>query len=89
MRPYWVNIEEKAGPTFFNLGVGITARSDADARDLFESAFGSEHRIISILPIEDMRQIEQNHVAPNMGNWFQRGIWFPLGYDHIAENGNR
>jgi hypothetical protein len=64
-----------------NLGCGITAYSESDARDLFTQVLGTDHRIVSIEPIEDMRSIEQNHVAPNLGNHMTRGIWFPRGYE--------
>jgi hypothetical protein len=77
MQPYWIRID-KCG-----LGVGITATSEEDARALFQKAWPKD-RIASLAPINDMRDIEQNHVAPNMGNWFMRGIWFPMGYDQIS-----
>lgn len=84
MKPYWIKIERQSGPKLLSLGAGITAYSEADARLLFEAAFGSGVRISEVQPIADMREIEQNHVAPNMGNWFNRGIWFPLGYEQIS-----
>ena len=33
---------------------------------------------------EDMRNIDQNHVAPNMEDWLRRGIWYPRGYTYIS-----
>jgi hypothetical protein len=84
MTPYWITVERVPYPTPINLGVGITARSEADAVALSEAAFGSMAVIDKIKPITDFRDIEQNHVAPNMGDWSKRGIWFPLGYDHIS-----
>jgi len=84
MRPYWITITRHPRPTPLNLGAGITANSVSDARLLFEAAFGAQFQIEAINPIEDMRNIEQKHVAPNMGNWSKRGIWFPLGYDQVA-----
>jgi hypothetical protein len=77
MQPYWIRID-KCG-----LGVGITAISEEDARALFHKAWPKDC-IASLAPINDMRDIEQNHVAPNMGNWFMRGIWFPMGYSEIS-----
>ncbi len=61
-----------------NLGVGVTAYSEADARTLVAETF--DRRIVAVEVITDMRAIDQNHVAPNMGNHLERGIWFPLGY---------
>jgi|HubBroStandDraft_6_1064221.scaffolds.fasta_scaffold519703_2 hypothetical protein len=84
MRPYWIKPERSPEPTNLNLGVGITAHSEADARQLFEMAFGQSRQIASIEPIADMSELDQGHVVPNMGNWLRRGIWFPLGYDQIS-----
>jgi hypothetical protein len=73
MRPFWVT-------TDVGLGVGVTAASEAEALALIFEAFGSERRVKDIRPIADMRELDQGHVVPNMGNWFVRGIWFPLGH---------
>ena len=66
MHPYWITLSG-------HLGVGITARSEADALQLFALAFGSAEKIVSIEIIKDMNDLEQNHVVPNMGgaNWFR------------------
>ena len=61
-----------------NLGVGVTARSEDDARALVETAF-PEARIASLASVDDVSALDQGHVAPNMGNIFARGIWFPAG----------
>ncbi len=86
MQPYWITIIKQAEPAMYGLqlGAGVTAISESDARKLFEAAFGTAYQIAQIHPITDMREIEQNHVRPNMGNWFMRGIWFPLGFDHLG-----
>ncbi len=80
MHPYWITISG-------HLGVGITARSEADALHLFELAFGSAEKIVGIAIIKDMNDLDQNHVLPNMGgaNFLRRGIWFPQGQEHIAD----
>lgn len=80
MHPYWITANG-------HLGAGVTARSEADALQLFERAFGSAEKIISIAIIKDMNHLDQNHVVPNMGgaNWLRRGIWFPQGHEHIAD----
>jgi hypothetical protein len=84
MRPYWIRVERRPAPTILNLGAGVTALSEADAREIFACAFGLQHAVKSIPPIRDMGEIDQDHVVPNMGNWFERGVWFPLGFAHIA-----
>ena len=78
MHPYWIK-------TSGHLGVGVTAQSEADALQLFSIAFGSAENVVSIEIIKDMNDLDQNHVAPNMGNWFRRGIWFPQGQEHISD----
>jgi len=80
MHPYWITIDG-------HLGVGITARSEADALRLFELAFGSTEKITGIAIIKDMNDLDQNHVVPNMSgaNFLRRGIWFPQGQEHIAD----
>ncbi|MER8365495.1 hypothetical protein [Mesorhizobium sp. M0306] len=79
MHPYWIRISG-------SLGVSVTARSEADALQLFALAYGIRQEIISIEIIKDMNDLDQNHVVPNLGaaNWFRRGIWYPQGLEHIA-----
>ncbi len=79
MRPYWVTTTQP-----MSLGVGLTAYSEDDAQTLFRLAWPTAYEIVKIEPIADMRSIDQNHVAPNMGNFLKRGIWYPLGYAHIS-----
>ncbi|MER9407402.1 hypothetical protein NKI36_25560 [Mesorhizobium caraganae] len=77
MHPYWITMNG-------HIGVGITARSEVDALQLFELVFGSTEKVVSIEIIKDMND---HHVVPNLGgaNWFRRGIWFPQGQEHIAD----
>jgi hypothetical protein len=79
MRPYWIKIDHP-----MSRGVGITANSEDDARTLFRLAWPTAYKIMSIEEIVDMRDVDQDHVAPNMGNCLRRGIWFPIGYGHIT-----
>ncbi len=73
---YWITLETSNQPSVLNLGIGVTARDEPDARML--AALVSEgRRIVAVRLITDMGTIEQNHVAPNIGNHFQRGVWFP------------
>ena len=37
--------------------------------------------IREIREVNDVAELDQGHVIPNMGNMLKRGIWFPLGYD--------
>jgi hypothetical protein len=76
MHPYWITLERRPA-------VGITARSEADALELFRLAFGSQDQVIGFRALSDLTELDQRHVVPNMGNWLKRGIWYPLGYEHI------
>lgn len=63
-------------PSPLNLGVGVTARSELDARAMIASCFpGAE--IASITVISDVSELEAKHVLPNMGDHMVRGVWFP------------
>jgi hypothetical protein len=75
MQPYWIAVDG-------SLGVGITARSEADALGLFQAAFGKAATQAKRIGSAD--ELDQGHVVPNMGNWLSRGIWFPRGYEHIS-----
>ena len=83
MRPYWVTFERTPQPTPFNLGYGVTAILEEDAREILAANVPDAPSIASMMPIQDMRDLDQDHVAPNMGNWFQRGIWFPKGHETL------
>jgi hypothetical protein len=77
MRPYWIVTEPRLYPGTHS-GVGITARSESDAREIYAQVF-DDYILVSIEPVVDMRDLDQNHVVPNMGNWFVRGVWYPRG----------
>lgn len=78
MRPYWVRTDHP-----MSLGVGVTARSEGDAINLFQSAWPAD-KIVGIQAINDIGELDQKHVVPNMGDWLRRGIWFPQGHVHIS-----
>ena len=83
MRPYWIAFERQPTASLFNLGYGVTARSEADAREILAETIPDAPRIVSVTPIKDMRDLDQGHVVPNMSNWFRRGVWFPKGHEAL------
>jgi hypothetical protein len=84
MRPYWIAF--KNPPLgFFRVGVGITAASEAEAVEILTSAFSEPPAIDIVRPIQSFDEVEQNHVAPNMGNILKRGIWFPKGHETAVD----
>ena len=54
MLPFWITIEKKRTATPLNLGVGITAISETDARNIFAAAFGNEYQIASVSVVDDV-----------------------------------
>jgi hypothetical protein len=80
LRPYWIKTDKR-----MSLGYGITGRSKEDAETLLRLVFPSDCAIVTIEPLEDAAALDQGHVIPNMGNMLRRGIWYPLGYDHLTD----
>jgi hypothetical protein len=74
VRPYWIVVEPTHGPSILNLGVGITAASEADARAMFAAAFGAAHRIAQVRAVMAADELDQKHVVPNMGNMLKCGV---------------
>ena len=63
-----------------DLGFGVTAYSIDDAKGLVDVAarrIGRSYEVIEIVEDVDVRELDQNHVVPNMGPPNFRGVWFP------------
>jgi hypothetical protein len=62
-------------------GFGITAFSQEDAIKLLEEkGYASELKRADEMiwtEVEDMGQLDQNHILPNAGPTYFRGIWYP------------
>ena len=80
MQVYWIKFAPIAQPCAENLGVGVTAWDDEDARRLALQAF-SDREVASVTVVNDVRTLDEGHVRPTMGNIFARGIWWPSGYE--------
>lgn len=80
LEPYWIKTSKPIDP-----GYGITARSEEDAETLLNLVLPSDCRVMKIEPLEDAGSLDQKHVVPDMGNMLRRGIWYPLGYSHLAD----
>lgn len=81
MRTYWIETDQP-----YSLGCGVTARSSDDAEYLARIALSGEYTITSIEVVENVASLDQGHVVPNMGNVLRRGIWYPLGLEHLPED---
>ena len=79
MQPFWITFERLPRPSVLNIGMGCTARTEADARLLVKNAV-PDMAIQTIKPVTDLSSLDQGHVLPNMGDISQRGIWFPMGF---------
>lgn len=63
-----------------HLGIGVTAYSRSEAESLAREVAGRLGRSFepeSVLEDVDVRDLDQNHVVPNMGPVNFRGVWFP------------
>ena len=63
-----------------HLGFGVTAYSVEDAQELVDDAvrrIGWRSEVVKIIEDVDVRNLDQNHVVPNMGPPNFRGVWFP------------
>ncbi len=63
-----------------SLGYGVTAYSLSEARALAHAAalrLGRTFEAVSVIEDVDIRQLDQNHVVPNMGPPNFHGVWFP------------
>jgi hypothetical protein len=63
------------------LGIGVTAYSREDAeimamRACEASGWGFE--VVDVITDVDVRDLDQNHVIPNMGAPNVKGVWFPM-----------
>jgi hypothetical protein len=68
-------------PAGGHFGIGVTAVDLADATNLATTAATQLRWTIDVAGVIediDVRDLEQNHVAPNMGVVVFRGVWYPL-----------
>jgi hypothetical protein len=63
----------------FHLGCGVTAHSEADARDILRSIWpsASDPPVSRVIADVDHAQLERSHVLPNVGDLEVGGVWFP------------
>ena len=63
-----------------SLGIGVTAYSRPEAESLARAAaaqLGRSFEPASVTEDVDVRDLDQNHVVPNMGVVSNYGVWFP------------
>jgi hypothetical protein len=73
LRRFWFRIIE-------GCGIGVTAYTEREARGLAEQAaeqHGLNFEVSEVVADVDIRNLDQEHVIPNMGPPNVRGVWFP------------
>jgi hypothetical protein len=77
---YWFTFENSPQPSILNLGCGVTAVDEADARQMIEDQVYPAHgfqEIKGVVTDVDISTLDQGHVVPNMTMPLVRGVWFP------------
>ena len=71
---YWIELD------CYLKNIGVTAYSLDDAKTLIqEKAFPKQEfpRIIKVTENIQFKDLDQNHVVPNIGPMVIRGVWYP------------
>jgi hypothetical protein len=88
VRRYWFEFEkpEPARPAWPPFGCGVSAWTKDDAIAIMrQTVFAGRDmpRISHLIEDVDIRDLEQNHVVPNMGIVSERGVWYPRGFETL------
>ena len=86
MKRFWFEFDTstlKFVPYGTNIGCGVTAYDYEDALSILEERVFQAQLpgMTAVIPDVDVRNLDQNHVIPNMSSPNSRGVWFPQGYD--------
>jgi hypothetical protein len=79
MTRYWLTFPQLDTPHPINLGCGVTGRDYDDALLLIRASF-SDLRLWpprTVTENIDVSTLDAGHVLPNLGNVFERGVWWP------------
>lgn len=80
LRRYWFTFVKSNSPSALNIGCGVTAYDEHDARRMLEDKvfplYGFRD-ISNITQDVDIGSLDEGHVRPNMGVPSNRGVWFP------------
>lgn len=75
MIPYLITTNKFSAMRGINFG--ITAHDEEDAVRIFKESFGCDYETLMIQKIESIEDLDPGHIRPNMGNFFQYGVWYP------------
>ena len=73
LRRFWFRLSQGGG-------IGVTAGSEVEARELAEDArlrFYPAASIVGVVPDVQVSALDQDHVLPNAGPVVVRGVWYP------------
>ena len=60
------------------MGCGITAFDEEDAFSLIRKVCATPNVTFANVSADvQIQDLDRQHVLPNVGNHFQRGVWFP------------
>lgn len=80
---YWFTFVKSASPSVLNIGCGVTAYDEGDAREMLREKVFPLYGIREILGVVkdiDVSSLDEGHVKPNIGPSSNRGVWFPYLY---------
>lgn len=84
LKHYWFGFDLKnySNDSFIAsmLGYGVTAYSTEDAKDLLMKEIFNNMELPTLISLKEnikVSDIEANHVAPNIGLFIEKGVWFP------------
>ena len=82
MKTYWITIGDTSDNQLFRLGIGLTAIDENDARAILAAHELTAPLLdcgVEIRTIAFPQDVEANHILPNCGIPYLRGVWFPAG----------
>ena len=73
---YWIEI---SADNWTWATYGVTAYSKEDALNIIKSYLPnkSSFEVLKVIENFDISTLDQNHIVPNIGSPFLRGIWHP------------
>lgn len=84
LKHYWFEFDLKTYSSEFyipsQLGYGVTAYNIEDAKALLMKEIFCNKKLPTLIKLKEnikFSDIEPNHVAPNIGLFIKRGVWFP------------
>ncbi|MCX5660698.1 MAG: hypothetical protein NTW19_13400 [Planctomycetota bacterium] len=84
LRRFWIEVERGRPRSLPFWAFGVTAHDYADALAILQERVFKDcglPEVVRVVANVDVRELDQNHVVPNMGVVVWRGVWHPKGFD--------